>query len=49
MLTGSKDGHINVNVHADVAPATLDAIGEGVSIEQLCVESLRSPYFPSCL
>ena len=29
MLTGNKEGVMQVNVHAHVAPATLEAIGEG--------------------
>ena len=29
LLTGNKEGVIQVNVHRHVAPATLEAIGEG--------------------
>ena len=31
MLTGNAEGSIKLNIHDDVAPATLEAIGEGTS------------------
>lgn len=35
MLTGHGEGSIRLNVHENIAPATLDAIGEGTYLWKL--------------